>query len=81
MNIGKAYNDWVWLAHYAARLYSKSIYPTGVYIPAMLYLETKNGDFHPHPRERIRFYLETRQLKVEDVTAVIKIRKANHIFS
>jgi len=38
LSIGKAYNDWVWLAHYAARVYSKNIYPQGNYIPALLYL-------------------------------------------
>lgn len=38
LNIGKGYNDWVWLSHYAARVYSKMIYPTGTYVPTMLFL-------------------------------------------
>lgn len=38
LKIGKGYNDWVWLAHYAARIYSSSSYPQGVYIPTILYL-------------------------------------------
>ena len=36
--IGKGYNDWVWLAHYVSRVYSKNIYPQGLYLPAFLYL-------------------------------------------
>ena len=43
LGIGKGYNDWVWLSHYAARTYSKGIYPQGTYIPTMLYLLHK-GD-------------------------------------
>jgi hypothetical protein len=50
LSIGKAYNDWVWLAHYASRVYSRTIYPQGTYIPAFLYLQTKSGEYHPHPR-------------------------------
>jgi hypothetical protein len=48
--VGKGYNDWVWLAHYAARIYSKTIYPQGTYIPSLIYIETKGGECHPHPR-------------------------------
>lgn len=81
LSIGKGYNDWVWLAHYASRVYAKTIYPQGTYIPALLYLQTKNGEYHPHPRERIKFYLENYQINLEEVTAIVKIRKANHIFT
>ena len=61
--------------------YSKTIYPQGVYLPAFLYLETKSNEYTPHPRERMSFYLEANGLAVEDVTAVVKIRKANHMFA
>lgn len=81
MSIGKGYNDWVWLAQYASRVYSKNIYPQGVYIPALLFIETKSGEFHPHPREKIKYYLENYQLELDDLTVVVKIRKANHIFT
>jgi hypothetical protein len=81
LSIGKGYNDWTWLAHYASRVYAKTIYPQGVYIPALLYLETKNNEFHPHPREKIKQYMEYFNLDPKDVTVVVKIRKANHIFT
>ena len=51
------------MAHYAARVYSKTIYPRGVYIPALLFLESKAGEFHPHPREKVSHYLQTYQLE------------------
>lgn len=38
VSIGPGLNDWVWLAHYASRIYSKSIYPQGTYLPTLLYL-------------------------------------------
>jgi hypothetical protein len=38
VSIGKGYNDWVWLSHYASRVYSKLIYPQGTYLPTLLYL-------------------------------------------
>lgn len=79
--IGKGYNDWVWLAHYASRVYARTIYPQGTYIPALLYLQTRNGEYHPHPRERIKFYLENYQIPIEDTVVIVKIRKANHIFT
>ena len=81
LQVGKGYNDWVWLAHYASRVYAKDIYPRGLYLPAFLYLESKTTEYNPHPRERIRNYLELNSLSQEDVTAVVKIRKANHIFT
>jgi hypothetical protein len=43
LSIGSGYNDWVWLSQYAARAYSKTIYPQGMYIPCFLYLESKSG--------------------------------------
>jgi hypothetical protein len=52
VSVGKGYNDWVWLAHYASRTYSKSIYPQGTYLPTLLYLEhvKKQIEYYPHPR-------------------------------
>ena len=50
LSIGKGYNDWAWLSHYAARAYSKTIYPQGTYIPTILFIEAKGIDFQPHPR-------------------------------
>lgn len=38
VEVGKGYNDWAWLSHYAARVYSKTIYPQGTYIPVICYL-------------------------------------------
>lgn len=50
LRIGKGYNDWVWLAHYAARAYSKGIYPQGTYIPTILTLSYDGQELKPHPR-------------------------------
>lgn len=43
LSVGKGYNDWAWLAHYASRVYSRTIYPQGIYIPTLLLIETKNS--------------------------------------
>lgn len=49
INVGQGLNDFVWLALAAAKLYGKTKYPPGNYLPAIL----KIFDFIPHPRQRI----------------------------
>ena len=81
LSIGKGFNDWVWLAHYASRAYSRNIYPQGVYIPTLLYISSEGQKFYPHPREKIKTYLECNNIKPESVKVFVKIRKGNHNYT
>lgn len=59
VSVGEGLGDFVWVATYAAKLYSNAKYPKGNYIPTLLKIEQAGGGEHliPHPRSKIRLYL------------------------
>jgi hypothetical protein len=63
LSIGSGHNDWVWLSHYAAKKYSKIAYPQGMYLPTQCIIEDQDKiEYYPHPREKIRVFLEDNKL-------------------
>ena len=82
LNVGNAHNDWVWLSHYAAKQYAKISYPQGTYLPIQLIVQDQDRtEYYPHPREKIKTFLEENRLNAESITALVKIRKGNQCFT
>lgn len=53
INVGTGLNDFVWLSLAAAKLYGKTKYPTGNYLPICLRI----GTIPIHPRLIFKYFL------------------------
>ncbi|KAL4509138.1 hypothetical protein ABPG72_018069 [Tetrahymena utriculariae] len=75
INVGQGLNDFVWLALAAAKLYGKTKYPPGNYLPAIL----KIFDYVPNPRQKICNMFKDEKDINDDSQITVELYKPNMI--